>query len=210
MKISRQQIAWLKYLIIFICLLPFLFLIAGFYLNRLGANPLETLTHETGLWCLRFLLITLLMTPLKLILKLNFVIQFRRMFGLYAYFYGVLHLVTYVWFDQFFAFSDIWLDIQARPFIAVGFFSMLLMTPLAITSSDWMIKKMGGKNWQLLHKMVYIVAILACVHYLWLVKINITSPLYYTAILTILLGIRVLFWVKKSRIKNKKLSKNQI
>ena len=132
------------------------------------------------------------------------------MFGLYAYFYGVLHLVTYVWFDQFFAFSDIWLDIQARPFIAVGFFSMLLMTPLAITSSDWMIKKMGGKNWQLLHKMVYIVAILACVHYLWLVKINITSPLYYTAILTILLGIRVLFWVKKSRIKNKKLSKNQI
>lgn len=206
---SSKYICYLKFIIVFICILPFVFLIKGFYLNRLGANPIEVLTHETGLWCLRFLLITLLMTPIKLILKLNFFIQFRRIFGLYAYFYGWLHLMIYIWLDQFFVLSEIWIDIQERPFITVGFLSMLLMTPLAITSSDWMIKKMGGKKWQSLHKMTYIVAILACIHYLWSVKINIIPPLYYIVILSILLGIRIVYYGKKSWAKHKKFSKKQ-
>ncbi|GBU10190.1 inner membrane heme subunit for periplasmic YedYZ reductase [Gammaproteobacteria bacterium] len=179
------------------CLLPAILLGFNFYAQRLGANPLEVLTRETGVWTLRLLLITLSLTPIKLVFKVNFVISYRRMFGLYAYFYGCLHLITYIWFDQFFDLNSMFADIFERPFITVGCAAILLMTPLALTSFNWMIKKMGGKNWQRLHYLSYLIAILGCIHYLWLVKIDLFRPVIYSILLGILFGIRIAYKLLK-------------
>lgn len=157
----------------------------------LGANPAERILHETGDWCLQFLLITLAVTPLRRITGWNWPIKFRRMLGLFAFAYGVLHLSAYVAFDQYFDLEGIVKDIWKRPFITVGFAALVLMTPLAITSTKGWIRRLGGERWNRLHKAVYAVTILGVVHYWWLVKRDITWPVVYALVLALLLGYRL-------------------
>jgi len=164
----------------------------------LGANPAERILHETGDWCLQFLLITLAVTPLRRITGWNWPIRFRRMLGLFAFAYGVLHLAAYVAFDQYFDVAGIVKDIWKRPFITVGFAALVLMTPLAITSTKGWIRRLGGERWNRLHKAVYLVTILGVVHYWWLVKRDITWPVVYALVLALLLGYR-LFRARRGR-----------
>jgi sulfoxide reductase heme-binding subunit YedZ len=158
---------------------------------RLGANPIEFVTRTTGTLTLVFLLLTLTITPLRRLTKIQWLIRFRRMLGLYAFFYGLLHFFTYVWFDKFFHVAAIGQDILARPFIAVGMASFFLMVPLAITSTDKMIKRLGGKRWRLLHKAVYISAAGGTFHYWLLVKSDTRIPLTFAAVLVVLLAYRI-------------------
>src|SRR5688500_7242319 len=158
----------------------------------LGVNPAETLQLQTGIWALRFLLISLAITPLRRITRWNRVISYRKTFGLLAFFYSVLHLATYVVLDRYFDWAGIWEDTAKRPFITAGMIAFALMVPLALTSTKGSIRRLG-KRWTQLHRLVYISAIAAAVHYLWKVKVAIGSPVYYAAILMVLLGLRV-FW----------------
>ena len=159
--------------------------------HNLGANPIEEITNQTGIWTLRLLLITLAVTPARRLTGWNRLIQLRRMLGLFAFFYGSLHFLTYIWLDQFFAIDEIIADVMERPFITVGFASFALLIPLAVTSTTAMIRRLGGKWWQRLHRLVYAIAIGGVVHYLWLVKADIQEPLIYGSILGGLLVYRV-------------------
>jgi sulfoxide reductase heme-binding subunit YedZ len=158
--------------------------------NNAGANPVEYLTHGTGDWALRILLLTLAMTPLRMLTKSPLPIRFRRMLGLFAFFYGVLHFTVYLWLDKVFDIHEIWADIYKRPFITAGFTALVLMLPLALTSTKGMIRRLGGKRWQFLHRFIYVSAAAAVVHYWWLVKSDIRLPLLYAVILVILLSFR--------------------
>lgn len=155
--------------------------------QELGANPIEFITHATGDWTLRFLVLTLAITPLRKILGLPELIRYRRMIGLFAFFYGCLHLLTYVWLDKFFDFSGIWKDVWKRPFITAGMLSLALMVPLAATSTAAWIRRLGGRRWQLLHRLVYVSAMAGVVHYYWLVKSDVRLPVVYGSIIAMLL-----------------------
>lgn len=159
--------------------------------HNLGANPIDEITNQTGIWTLRLLLITLAVTPARRLTGWNRLIQLRRMLGLLAFFYGSLHFLTYIWLDQFFTVDEIIADVMERPFITVGFASFALLIPLAVTSTTAMIRRLGGKWWQRLHRLVYAIAIGGVVHYLWLVKADIQEPLIYGSILGGLLVYRV-------------------
>jgi sulfoxide reductase heme-binding subunit YedZ len=159
--------------------------------GALGANPVEFLTRTTGMLTLVFLFISLAVTPLRKLTSVQWLIQFRRMLGLYAFFYGFLHLLTYVWFDRSFNFKSTVTDIYARPFIAVGMLSFFLLVPLAITSTKGWIKRMGGKRWALLHKLAYVAAAGGVVHFWMLVKSDTRLPLRFAFVLAVLLGSRV-------------------
>lgn len=173
-----------------LCLLPLARLVwLGFH-DGLGANPIEFVTRSTGTWALSFLLVTLAVTPARRILNLAVLLRYRRMLGLFAFFYAVLHFITYIWLDQFFDWHAMFKDIAKRPFITAGFSAFVLLLPLAATSTHGMIKRLG-RNWQRLHRLVYIIAILGVTHYLWLVKKDLTQPLIYAAILALLLGLRM-------------------
>jgi len=181
-------------------LLPFLLLGFDWYLDQLSANPIDDITDATGTWTLRFIMITLALTPLRKVTGWNWLVQFRRMTGLFAFFSVSLHFTTYIYLDQFFLWEEILADIQKRPFITVGFASFLMMIPLAVTSTDRMTKWIGGKRWKRLHRLVYVIALGGVVHYLWLVKADTQRPLTYGAILLILLGSRLWFlWVDRRR-----------
>ena len=158
--------------------------------DRLGADPVAVLTHQTGEWALRFLLLSLAMTPLRLMLKQNWPIRFRRLIGLYAFFYASLHFAVYLFLDLGSYWSQIGADILKRPFMTVGFAAWLLLLPLAITSNQWMMRKLK-KNWQKLHKLAYAIGVLAVVHYYWLVKSDVREPLLYAGILALLFAIRL-------------------
>ena len=164
--------------------------------HGLGANPIETITHETGTWTLRFLVITLAVTPVRRLTGWNDIIRFRRMLGLFAFFYGTLHLLTYVWLDQFFDWSSIVKDVAKRPFITAGATAFLLMVPLAATSTAGMIRRLGGRTWRRLHRLVYVSAALGVVHYWWLVKADIRRPRAYAVTLAVLLGARLLVYLR--------------
>jgi sulfoxide reductase heme-binding subunit YedZ len=157
----------------------------------LGANPIEAITHETGDWTLRFLLITLAITPVRRLSGWNPIIRFRRMAGLFAFFYGTLHYLTYLWLDQFFSWSSITKDIAKRPFITVGFLAFVVMVPLAATSTAGMIRRLGGRAWRMLHRLVYVSAVAGVVHYWWLVKADIRRPMMYAAGVAVLLLFRL-------------------
>lgn len=161
----------------------------------LGANPIEKITHATGDWTIRFLLITLAITPLRKLLAIPVLIRFRRMFGLYAFFYGSLHFLTYIWLDKFFNLHEMLADVAKRKFITVGFTAFVLLIPLALTSTAGWIRRLGGKRWQTLHRLIYVSAICGVIHYLWLVKADIRKPMIYGAILTLLLLYRFLAWI---------------
>jgi sulfoxide reductase heme-binding subunit YedZ len=166
-----------------------------FYQHALGANPIEVITHATGDWTIRFLLITLSVTPLRKLLKQPWLIRFRRMFGLFAFFYVCLHFLTYIWLDKFFDFHEIWADVLKRKFITVGFTGFILLIPLALTSTAGWIRRLGGKRWQALHRLIYVSATAGVIHYLWLVKADKTKPLEYGFLLLILLGYRMAIWL---------------
>jgi len=159
--------------------------------GRLGVNPIEFVTHSTGTWTLVFLLITLSVTPLRRLLNVPWLLRLRRMLGLFAFFYGCLHFATYVWFDHFFDWSAIAKDIAKRPFVTLGFAAWVLMVPLAATSTNAMVRRLGARNWQRLHRLVYFVAIFGVAHYWWLVKRDVTEPANYAAVLAVLLGYRL-------------------
>lgn len=159
--------------------------------GRLGANPLEFVTRTTGMLTLIFLVLTLAVTPLRKLTGWNWLGKLRRMIGLYAFFYGVLHLITYVWFDRFFNVKSIAGDIIQRPFIAIGMAAFFLMVPLAITSTNKMVKRIGGKRWATLHKLVYLSAIGGVIHYYMLVKSDTRQPIMFGIAVALLLGYRV-------------------
>jgi len=167
--------------------------------NNLGANPIEEITHQTGLWTLILLLVTLSITPLRRFIPgLNWLIQYRRMIGLFAFFYGCLHLTTYLWLDQSFDFHAIIKDVYKRPFITAGFTAFVLMVPLALTSTKGWIRRLG-KRWQLLHRLIYFSAFAGVFHFIWLVKKDLREPLIYATVFAALMTIRLLFWFQKNR-----------
>jgi sulfoxide reductase heme-binding subunit YedZ len=179
------------------CLAPAAWLTyRAFVTGDLGINPIETLTHETGQWALRFLLASLAITPLRRLTGWNRVIVFRRMLGLFAFFYAILHLSVWVVFDHYFTLSTMLEDIAKRPFITMGTIALLLMVPLALTSTKWAIRKLG-KRWQALHRLVYVSAAAAVVHFIWKEKVIIDETMMYAAILVLLLGLRVFFAIRK-------------
>jgi sulfoxide reductase heme-binding subunit YedZ len=165
-------------------------------ISALGADPLSVITLTTGHWTLILLLATLAVSPLRRLTGWNWLIKLRRPLGLFAFFYGCLHLVTYLWFDKNWAFGDILPDIGKRPFITVGFMAWLLMLPLAITSTVGWIRRLGGKNWSRLHSLIYASAIVGCVHFWWLVKKDLTRPEEYAGVLAVLLGFRIVYYVR--------------
>ena len=179
-----------KVVLFLACLGPVAWLGWGAWSGALGANPIETITRETGTWTLRFLALTLAVTPLRRIARWNDAIRFRRMLGLFAFFYGTLHLLTYLWLDQFFDWAAIAKDIYKRPFITAGASAFLVMLPLALTSTAGMIRRLGGRTWRRLHQFVYVAAVAGVVHYWWLVKADIRRPRNYAVLVAALLAYR--------------------
>jgi sulfoxide reductase heme-binding subunit YedZ len=178
---------WSKPVVFLLCLGPLATLGWRALHGELTANPIEFITHATGDWTLRFLIITLCVTPFRKILHFPDLIRFRRMLGLFAFFYACLHFTTYIWLDKFFDLSEMWKDIAKRKYITVGFTAFLLLIPLAITSTAGWIRRLGGKRWQQLHRLIYFSATLGVIHYYWLVKSAIIRPLTYGAIVAVLL-----------------------
>jgi sulfoxide reductase heme-binding subunit YedZ len=172
-------------------LIPFGILAQRMLSGHLGANPVETITHWTGLWALRFLLITLAITPIRDITGWQRLGRLRRMVGLFTFFYAVLHACTYFVFDHYFDWTEIGRDVIKRPYVTVGFASFLLLIPLAITSTNRMAKRLGGRRWRRLHQAVYIISVLVILHFLWLVKAELREPLIYATLLLILLAARI-------------------
>lgn len=187
MKISFPK------LVVFVnALIPLVLLLTDLYRGRVGPNPLEFATRTTGMLTLVFLSLTVAITPLRRIFSLNSLVKFRRMLGLFAFFYGSLHLLTYIWFDRFFDLASTVKDVAQRPFILFGMTAFLLMLPLAITSTNKMVKRLGGKRWARLHRLVYLSAILGVVHFWMLVKADVRLPLTFGFIVLFLLGYRLL------------------
>ena len=195
LKVSLNH---LKIIVFLSACLPLLRLAILASSDGLGANPVEFITHSTGTWTLVGLMLTMTVTPLRQLTGYTGLIRVRRMLGLFTFFYASLHFVTYIWLDQFFDLHAIVKDIYKRPFITVGFIAYLLLIPLALTSSNAMIRRLGAQRWQRLHRLVYLIAILGVVHYWWLVKKDIRQPLIYAAVLAFLLGWRV---VRRQRVK---------
>ncbi len=187
-----------KPLVFVLALAPFLRLAFRAFQGNLGVNPAETLQLETGTWALRFLLITLAVTPLRRVTGWNPLIQLRRMLGLFAFFYAFAHVLTYLVLDQFFAFDLMLADVAKRPFITAGFVAFVLMIPLALTSTKRWIRRLG-RRWQLLHRLIYISGVAAAVHYLWKVKVMIGPPVYYAAVLALLLGFRIVWQLRSAK-----------
>ena len=182
--------SWLKPLVFLICLVPFAQLAYGAYTGDLGVNPIEFITRFTGSWALIILIASLAVTPLRRITGWNELIKFRRMLGLFAFFYALLHFSTYLVLDHFFDFPAIGKDILKRPYVTAGFIGFVVMIPLAITSTAAMIRRLG-KRWQQLHRLVYVAAIAGVIHFYWLVKADISRPAQYGAVLALFLGYRL-------------------
>jgi sulfoxide reductase heme-binding subunit YedZ len=190
---------WTKVVVFLFSLIPFVGLLDRILHDRLGANPVEFIQHATGDWTLRFLIFTLCITPFRKLFKLPELIRFRRMLGLFAFFYVCLHFLTYLGPDQSFDVSAMWKDVAKRPFITVGFLGFVLLIPLALTSTAGWIRRLGGKRWQLLHRAIYITAVAGVIHYYWLVKSDVRKPLFYGSLVAILLIWRVGSWISKRR-----------
>ena len=193
MRTSIKPASALKALAFCAALIPLARLAAGaaWYPEWLGANPAEYITRSTGDWTLRLLLLTLAVTPLRKLTGWHTLARFRRMLGLYAFFYGALHLSSYLTFDHAFALTEIVKDIVKRPFITVGFLTLVLMVPLAVTSTNTMVRRLGAKRWMALHRLVYLIAPLGVLHFWWMVKKDVTEPALYAAVLAVLLGYRL-------------------
>ena len=186
---------WMKVAVFLLCLVPLGMLVSDALKGNLTANPIEYVTHRTGDWILRFLVITLAITPLRKILRLPALVRYRRMLGLFAFFYACLHFSIWIGVDKFFDWTEMLKDVEKRRFITVGFAAFVLMIPLAITSTKGWIGRQGGDRWQLLHRAVYLSAILGVIHYWWQVKSDIRKPLEYACMVGILLAWRLGAWL---------------
>lgn len=190
MTVARLRRQLLKPVVFMLCLLPLVMLVLDALADNLGANPIEAVTRATGEWTLRLLFATLAVTPVRELFGWGWLMRLRRMLGLFAFFYASLHLMTYLWFDKFFMWGEIAHDIVKRPFIFAGMAAFVLLVPLAATSTNAMMHRLG-RRWKRLHRVVYVIGILGVLHYLWLVKADIRDPLIYGAILATLLGYRI-------------------
>ena len=190
---------WTKVVVFLVCLIPLGMLVWRGLNNGLGANPVEFIQLTTGRWTLRFLVFTLCVTPFRKVLKLPDLIRFRRMLGLFAFTYLCIHFLTYLVLDQSLDLSAIWKDVAKRPFVTVGFLGFLLLLPLAITSTAGWIRRLGGKRWQALHRAIYFAAVCGVIHYYWKVKSDVRMPLFYGALVGILLLWRLGDWFFKRR-----------
>jgi sulfoxide reductase heme-binding subunit YedZ len=190
---SRPKLSWIaaKTVLWLLCLTPACSLVWKAFHNGLGANPVEYITHATGNWTLRLLLITLAITPARRLLKQPQLTRFRRPLGLFAFFYACLHFSTWFWLDKSLNLDEMWKDVLKRPFITMGFLGFVTMIPLAVTSTAGWIRRLGGRNWQRLHRLIYLTGIAGVIHYYWLVKSDVRLPVMYGVILTILLGLRL-------------------
>jgi methionine sulfoxide reductase heme-binding subunit len=186
---------WTKVVVFGACLVPFAVLVWRGFRGDLTADPVQFVTHTTGDWTLRFLVITLAITPLRKILHLPQLIRFRRMLGLFAFFYVCLHFTTWIWLDKQFAWAEMWKDVEKRRFITVGFTGFVLLIPLAITSTAGWIRRLGGKRWQKLHRLIYVTAMLGVIHYYWLVKSDVRKPVFYGFLVAVLLAWRLATWL---------------
>ncbi len=193
LRLCCSNMRYLKPVIFIICLIPLALVVWDGFHDALGANPIETLSHRTGEWTLRFLLITLAITPIRRLFGWTWTRRFRRMLGLYAFFYACLHFLTWLVLDQFFDWDEIIKDIIKRPYITVGFSAFILLIPLAVTSTKGMMRRLGHR-WGRLHRLIYVIAVLGAIHYLWLVKADNQQPLIYAAVLIVLLGLRAWWW----------------
>lgn len=191
------MLRYLKPVVFTACLVPLARLAWKGVHAQLGANPIEFITHSTGDWTLIFLLITLSVSPLRKLTRQYWLIGYRRMLGLFAFFYGCLHLTTYVWLDKFFDVHEMAVDIAKRKYITAGMTAFALMFPLAITSTKWSIRKLG-KRWQILHRLIYFSAAAGVIHYIWLVKADLKKPLEYAFVLALLLLYRVVEWSRRT------------
>lgn len=189
---GERALRHIKLALFLLCLAPLARLVVLGFNRGLGANPIEFVTHSTGTWTLVFLCMTLAVTPLRRLSGWAWLVRLRRMLGLYAFFYATLHFITYIWLDQFFDVAEIVKDVVKRPFITVGFAAFVLLIPLAVTSTNAMVRRLGGRRWQRLHRLVYGIGVAGVVHYWWLVKADITEPAIYASVLTVLLGMRLL------------------
>jgi len=194
--LASQSGQKIKPVLFIVLLLPLVMLAYRFYSDGFGANPIETINRYTGDWALRILLSTLAFSPLIRITRWNNIIQYRRMFGLFAFFYVCVHLTSYIVLDQFFDFGEIIDDVFKRPFITAGFSAFILLIPLAVTSTNKMVERLQFR-WIQLHRIVYFVAMLAVLHFWWMVKIDTREPMIYATILAILLGYRLFFYIRR-------------
>jgi sulfoxide reductase heme-binding subunit YedZ len=190
---------WTKAALFLTCLVPFVSLVWRAFHSGLGANPVEFVQHATGDWTLRFLVFTLSITPLRKILNLPDLIRFRRMLGLFAFFYVCLHFLTYIGPDQSFQLGGMWKDVQKRRYITVGFTAFVLLIPLALTSTAGWVRRLGGRRWQMLHRAIYVSAVCGVIHYYWLVKSDVRKPLFYAALVAILLAWRLGNWFSRRK-----------
>jgi methionine sulfoxide reductase heme-binding subunit len=194
-----RLIKWIKIPVFLLCLVPLANLVWKGVQHDLTANPIEFIRNSTGFWTLVFLCITLSITPLRRLVHRNELIRFRRMLGLFAFFYSLLHFITYIWFEQSFDFQGTMQDVYMRPFITMGFIAFVLMIPLALTSTSGMVRRLGGKRWQWLHSLIYVSAIAGAIHFYWKVKSDVTVPVRFAVIVAILLGYRVVAAAMKRR-----------
>ena len=200
----NRFVVFLKWIVFPLCLVPLGMLVYRGFNNSLGPDPVATITHKTGFWALYFLLISLSITPVRrLHRRLAWLVRFRRMLGLFAFFYATLHLTTYIWLYSDFDIHAIAHDVVKRPFITVGFFAWLILLALACTSTLWSIRKLGGKRWQVLHRAVYIAAIAGVIHYWWIVKTGVRTPWKVTVVLAILLLARIAWSAMQSARKKR-------
>jgi methionine sulfoxide reductase heme-binding subunit len=201
---SQMLVRALKVMVFLTCLGPLSVLTWKGFHDQLGANPVDVITRSTGKWTLTFLLITLSVAPLRKLASAPWLIRFRRMLGLFAFFYGTLHLMTFVWLDKSFDFQAMLHDIVKRRFITAGMTAWALMLPLALTSTTGWIRRLGGKRWQRLHRLIYFSAAAGVIHFIWLVKADLRRPLTYGAILAGLLAFRLVSWgIAKARAKTR-------
>ena len=201
MRFGPRQLLWAKWMVFALSLLPLLRLIALGAQDRLTANPIEFITRATGDWTLYFLCLTLTVTPLRRITGLNALMRFRRMLGLFTFFYASLHFLTFIWFDHFFDLAEMMRDVLKRPFIAMGFSAFLLLVPLALTSNDLMLRKLG-RRWSVLHRLIYLIAVLALLHFWWMRagKNNFAEPLVMGSVIAVLLALR-LIWLRRDTLR---------
>lgn len=203
---TPRQLTAIKTALFISALLPFARLVLFTFTDRLGANPIEFITRNTGDWTLYFLCITLSVTPLRRLSGANWLIRLRRMIGLFAFFYATLHFTTFLWFDHFFDIDEMWKDVMKRPFITVGFTAFVLLTPLAVTSTSGMVRRLGGKRWQWLHRLIYVIAPLGILHFWWMKagKNDFAQPILFGSIVALLLLLRVYWNVIQPRMQKRR------
>jgi methionine sulfoxide reductase heme-binding subunit len=208
---TPRQLSGIKALLFVLALLPLLRLVAATLLDQLGANPIEFITRSTGDWTLYFLCLTLAVTPLRHFSKWHWLLRLRRMLGLFAFFYACLHFTTFLWFDHFFDLDEMWRDVLKRPFITVGFSAFVLLIPLAITSTNGMVRRLGGKRWQWLHRLVYLIAALGILHFWWMKagKHDFAQPILFGTIVALLLLLRLYWRLQRLQAERKQASGSQ-